>query len=848
MMNKFFFILIISFFCSGIVAQSILTQGTDSLTTDYKNPKEFVIEEITVKAPDSFDKKLLAALSGLSKGEKIRIPGDDIPNAIKNLWKMGLFKDVQIHATRVEQGKIYLHISVTERNRLSYYKYKDRKDISKNEADDLSEKMRLNGEMMVTEELIKTSEEIATEFFRENGYLDAKVWIVQVPDSAKPNHVVFILHHTRGPKIRIKDIVFYGNTQVKAGKLRRKMKETKRRRWYTFQSAKFFESEYEKDKDALMVEYADKGMRDAKILKDTLYKVSPDRIILEITIDEGKKYYFRNISWVGNSKYTTKDLTRALGIKKGEVYNQGLLESRLYMNASSTDISSLYMDDGYLFFQVTPVEILVEGDSIDVELRVYEGKQAIIDDVTITGNTKTNDKVIIREVRTKPGQLFRRSDIIRTQRELAALGYFDPEKMSVNPVPNPADGTVDIEYVVEEKPNDQLELSGGFGAGRVVGTLGVSFNNFSGKGFFKKGAWAPVPSGDGQRLSIRAQSYGVGYWSVNASFTEPWLGGKKPNSLTVTTYHSEQTNGQKKWTSRKDKELNPLRQSLGISGVSVGLGKRLTWPDDFFQFYAEANYKYYLLDNYRAFFSFNDGYSRDLNLRFVLSRNSVDFPIYDFPTSGSVISLTTGFTPWLRSLFTKTDFTTIGDQEKYKWLEYYKFKFTGSWFTKLFGKERKNALVLNTRIGFGLLGTFDKDYGLSPFERYYLGGSGLTGFSLDGREIIALRGYDDQSVSPPNGAASIVKYTMEFRYPLSLNPSALVYAMAFAEAGNSWSTFKEFNPFSVKRSAGVGVRVFLPMFGLLGLDYGWRFDEIPTAPFMQRSQLHFTIGMNLGEL
>lgn len=828
----------------------VITVGgsSDSVAVDYGNPKEYVIADITVQAPDAFDKNLLVALSGLVKGDKIRIPGDPISNAIKNLWKTGLFKDVQVYATRMNAGMVYLNIRVAERNRLNYYKYANRNDISKSEAEDLSEMMHLQHGMMVTDEMIKTSEQIVQDFLIEKGYLDAKVWIEQKPDTAKKDYVVFIIHHKRGPKIRISDIVFHGNTQVKSGKLRRKMKETKRKRWYTFASAKFYESEYEKDKLALLEQYADKGMRDAKISKDTLYRISPKRILLEITIDEGRKYYFRNISWVGNAKYSTKDLNKILNIKKGDVYDQSLLEARLFMNAGGTDVSSLYMDDGYLFFQVTPVEILVEGDSIDLELRVYEGKQAIIDQVTITGNSKTNDKVVMREVRTRPGQLFRRSDIIRTQRELAALGYFDAEKMQVNPKPNPADGTVDIEYVVEEKPNDQLELSGGFGAGRVVGTLGVSFNNFSGKNFFKRSAWTPIPSGDGQRLSIRAQSYGIGYQSYNMSFTEPWLGGKKPNSLSVTVYHSVQTNGQKKYSSRKPDVLNPNRQALTITGVSVGFGKRLSWPDDFFQLYLEGSYKYYDLNNYRAFFSFNDGYSQDPSLRMVLSRNSMDFPAFDYPTSGSNISLTTQFTPFIRSLFTDLDLTDITDQEKYKFLEYYKVKFTGSFFTKLLGRERKNALVLNTRIGFGLLGAFNKDYGLSPFERFYLGGSGLTGFSLDGREIIALRGYDDQSVSPTTGAASIVKYTMELRYPISLNPSAMVYGMAFAEAGNSWSTFREFNPFSVKRSAGIGVRVFLPMFGLLGLDYGWRFDDIDRSPFMQRSQLHFTIGMNLGEL
>jgi outer membrane protein insertion porin family len=847
-MNKNPLLLLATIFISVFAfAQPITVGGGDSLFVDYQNPQEYEIAEITVEAPPAFDKNLIIAVSGLIRGDKIKIPGETVANAVKNLWKQGLFKDVQIHATKRVGKLIYLNIRVVERPRLFAFRFDPPKEIKKGDADDLREKLNLIKGMVVTEDLMSNSKHIIEEFYIDKGYLNVKVDVLQQADTGR-NVVTLVFKIKKGYKVKVQDIVFHGNKEIKTRKLHRLMKETKRYHWWNvFNTAKFYEEEYEKDKAAIIAKYLDKGMRDAKILRDTVYQVSPNRVKIEIFFEEGKKYYFRNISWVGNSKYSSKTLSQVLGIKRGDVYNQSLLDSRLNMNATNTDITSLYMDDGYLFFQINPVETNVEGDSIDIELRIYEGKQAIINKVTIVGNTKTNDRVIMREIRTRPGQLFRRSDIIRTQRELAGLGYFDPEKMQVNPTPNPSNGTVDIEYVVEEKPNDQLELSGGFGAGRVVGTLGVSFNNFSGKNLFKKGAWAPVPSGDGQRLSLRAQSYGVGYQSYNMSFTEPWLGGKKPNSFSVTLFHSLLSNGQKKYSSRDPDVLNPLRQALKTYGVSVGFGKQLKWPDDFFQIYMEANYKYYDLDNYKSFFSFNDGYAQDASLRFVLSRNDVDYPAFSFPTSGSSITGTFQFTPFIRSLFTKQDFSESSDQEKYKWLEYYKFKVTASFFTKLIGRTQK-SLVLNTRVGFGFLGSFDKNYGLSPFERFYLGGSGLTGFSLDGREIIALRGYDDQSVSPSRGAATIVKYTMELRYPISLNSSAMVYALAFAEGGNSWFTFKEFNPFSVKRSAGVGVRIFLPMFGLLGLDYGWRFDDLPTAPLMQKSQLHFTIGMNLGEL
>jgi outer membrane protein insertion porin family len=467
-------------------------------------------------------------------------------------------------------------------------------------------------------------------------------------------------------------------------------------------------------------------------------------------------------------------------------------------------------------------------------MRIYEGIQAVIRNVTIVGNTKTNDKVIMREIRTRPGQLFRRSDVIRSQRELASLGYFDPEKIEINPKPNAYDGTVDIEYKVVERPSDQVELSGGWGANRIVGTLGVSFNNFSGRNILNPSAYRPLPSGDGQKLSIRAQSNGLYFQSYNASFTEPWLGGKKPNSLSVTLYHSVQSNGLK--------ASDDNRQDVKISGVSVGYGIRLKRPDDYFQLYQEINYQYYQLNHFTSVFAFSDGYSNNLSYRITLNRNSTDQQIY--PRSGSDIKLIGQFTIPYSLFHPDRDYASLSTQERYRFVEYYKWKFTSSWFTRIAGN-----LVLNTRVGFGYLGMYNKDVGLSPFERFYLGGSGLTGYALDGREIIADRGYDDQSLTASRtGSPIIAKYTWELRYPVSLNPSATVYGLAFAEAGNTWNSKKAFNPFDVYRSAGVGVRVFLPMFGLLGLDWGYRFDNVPSAPFMQKSQVHFTIGMNLGEL
>jgi outer membrane protein insertion porin family len=504
------------------------------------------------------------------------------------------------------------------------------------------------------------------------------------------------------------------------------------------------------------------------------------------------------------------------------------------MDMEKGDVHSLYMNQGYLFSSITPVEVRIHNDTIDLEVRIYEGKQAIIKHVTVTGNTKTNDHVILREIRSKPGELFNRADIIRTQRELAQLKYFDPEKLNVNPKPNPADGTVDIEYIVEETSSDQIEMSLGWGQRMLIGTVGVSFNNFSARNLFDKKAWNPIPSGDGQKLSVRVQSNGVFYQSYSASFTEPWLGGKKPTALTVSVYRSIQTNGLGK--------ENPSRQAIVITGVTVGLGKRLKWPDDYFQLYQSISYQNYDLQNYSNVFSFNNGTSNNLSYTIGLSRNSTNFPIY--PTKGSDIGVSLQFTPPY-SLFNHKDYRYMPDAEKFEWVEYYKWKVHFSWFTGL-GKGWAQKLVLHTRAKFGFLGYYNQDIGYSPFERFYLGGDGLSGYSLDGRELIGMRGYSNNSLTPRDGFGYIggtvyTKYTLEIRYPVSTNPMATVYFMGFLEAGNAWSELSDFNPYDVHRSAGFGARIYLPMFGLLGLDWAYGFDPIPGFPGMAGSQFHFSM-------
>lgn len=849
---KILFLFLIVAFTTN--AQEVIKLGGDSTDIDFSIPKEYKIGGVRIVGAEHLDQGVLVLLSGLALDEKVNVPGDKFSTAISNLWKQGLFEDIKITG-RLQDDKVFVTITVVERPRLLKFSLKG---ITKSEADDIREKIKLYKGVVVTDRLVASTASKIKEFFVVKGNMDVKVSIKQEKVEKAENVVILAINIDKGKMIRIKDINLVGTTSIKMWKLRRTFDETKRRFWWNpFNSGKFDEDNYEKDKKSLIAKYNEKGFRDAKIVRDSIYRTprSTKRISIDIIVSEGNKYYFRNVNWVGNSKYTAKTLAEVFGIKKGDVYDQAELEQKLFMNPNGNDISSLYMDEGYLFFNVNPIETMVSGDSIDLEMRIYEGKQATINKVTIVGNSKTNDRVILREIRTKPGQLFRRSDVIRSQRELSQLGYFDPEKMNVTPTPNQATGTVDIEYTVEEKPSDQIELSGGYGGGRVVGTLGVSFNNFSGRNFFKKNAWRPLPSGDGQRLSVRAQSNGLYFQSYNISFTEPWLGGKKPNSLSVTAYYSVQTNGQKKTATDAttgEKIDNPLRQSLDIFGVSVGLGKRLKKPDDYFTLYQELNYQYYTLNNFNSIFSFSKGYSNNIYYKASIQRNNVDKPIFE--TRGSLIALTGQFTPPY-SLFNNVDYADPGltDQQRYKFVEYQKYKFTTTFYTPITnkrgadGKEARN-LVLKTSAGFGFLTSYNSKVGISPFERFYLGGSGLTGFALDGREIIALRGYDDQSLSPRTGAAFITKYSAELRFPVTLNPQATIYVLGFAEAGNSWSKAKEFNPFNVYRSAGVGVRVFLPMFGLLGFDYGWRLDDVPSNLGMQKGQFHFTIGASIGEL
>lgn len=851
---------VLFFFISSFWSTFLFSQEVDTLKKiyqvgsnnkiDYASPKEYELGPISIEGAQNFDHQAIKLLAGLRQGQPITIPGPKITEAIKNLWKEGLFSSIDIDLEKEINNVAYLKIKLTPRPKLSRFKFVG---VKRKDADKLREQISLFSGKTITENLIQSTQQKIKGYFREKGYYAASVNVKQEPDQLMANASLFTIFVEKGKKVGIEKIDIDGNISLSDWKVKKAMKDTKEKAiWRIFKRSKFSISSYEKDKLALLTKFNSVGLRDAHIVKDTVYLKDAKNLVIQIQIEEGKVYRFGDIEWIGNTKFTSGYLDTILGIKKGDIYNKSILDSRITMSQDGRDISSLYMDRGHLFFQVIPIETGVKENYISYQMRIIEGKEARVKRIIIKGNTKTNEHVIRREIRTKPGDLFNRNDIIRTQRELSQLGYFNNEAFQINPLPNPQEGTVDIEYTVEEKSSDQIELSGGYGLGRIIGTLGLTFNNFSIRNVFTKGAWEPLPSGDGQKLSIRAQTNGTAFQSYNLSFTEPWLGGKKPNSLSTWLTHSQFGNGLLK--------SNAAYGGISISGGGIGLGRRKKVPDDFFNAYYELGYQYYSVINYPNYFpSFSNGYANDISIKYVLQRNSIDNPIY--PKEGSQMTFTVKSSiPYF--LFNgNRDYTTESQQEKYKYLEYYKVKFTGSWFLPLTSDKK---LVLMPRIGFGFMGAYSATKGLTPFERFTLGGNGLSGMSqLGGREIIALRGYNDNSLSSQSSDPLISKYTLELRYPISLNPQATFYVLAFGEAGNTFPSIKSFNPFNVKRSAGVGIRVFLPMFGMLGVDYGWGFDTLDPHAQGYRIQggsdqsiqqkgyfgkLNFTIGMNLGEL
>jgi outer membrane protein insertion porin family len=828
----------------------------------YDSAKKYTLAGVEVSGIRFLDTEVLKNLSGLTIGDEITIPGDQITSALKKYWRQGLFSDVRISATKIVGNKIWLDIYLQERPRLSQKNYKG---VSKSEREDIEKKVMLLIGGQVTDNLINTAERQILGIFTAKGFYNTTVDIVQRDDTAKVNQVILDINVNKKEKVKIGKIEFIGVKSLKPSELEKAMKKTKAKKLRNFfASKKFLEDKFEEDKVNLIKKYNEKGYRDAIIVADSITRDTlRNTVHLKYWIDEGKRYYFRNIRWVGNTVYTDVQLNRVLGIKKGDIFDQKLLTKRL--SEDDDAVSNEYLNTGYLFFNLNPVEVKVESDSIDFEMRMVEGSQATINEIGIKGNTKTNEHVARRELFTRPGQLFSKENIIRSERELSQMGHFNPETIKPDVVPHPEDGTVDINYELEERANDQIELSGGWGAGMFVGTVGLKFSNFSVRNITNKKAWKPLPTGDGQALSLRAQTNGTYYQSYSFSFTEPWLGGKKPNSFTFSVYYSKQTSGNQAYNYTGNYggggygsqygsqygggygsqygsgygNYNPydyeITEKMGVIGGAIGLGYRLKWPDDFFTVYHELSYQLYVLENWKYFF-FQNGRSNNLSFKTVFGRNSTDNPLYT--KRGSNFSFMVQFTPPY-SLFSNKDYSskTLTPEERYSLIEFHKWVFKGDVFTPL---SLNSKLVLRTKFESGFLGYYNKNL-RSPFESFRLGGDGMSGYSMYGSDIVGLRGYENNSLTPANGGNIYEKITMELRYPITLSQSATIYGLGFLEAGNSWYDFTDYNPFAIKRSAGLGVRIFLPMFGLMGFDWGYGFDDGYTKG-TGGSQFHFIMG------
>ena len=819
----------------GLVARPAHAQ---QVATAGEEPRKYQLGGITVSGARSLDPNTLISLSGLRIGDVINVPGDDLGKAIRKIWAQGLVADISVSIARTEGDKLFLDFNVRERPRLSRFTFEG---ISKGQSTEIEKKIKLIRGKVVTDALLANTRTQVRKFYNNKGFLDTKVVIRQVADSALSNSVALKIDVDKGQKVRIHDIEFEGNTAFKDSKLAKQFKKTKARKSYKILTpGKFQRSEFEDDKKKLVDFYNDQGYRDAAILSDTIER-DEKGLIVKLRVNEGRKYYFRNITWTGNYLYDSKTLSSVLGIKRGTPFSKESLDKRLHYNPTGQDVESLYMNDGYLFFQLDPVETKVEGDSIDIEMRISEGVQAKVKDINIAGNTKTSDHVLRRTLRTLPGDKFNRELLIRSQREIATLGYFDPEKIGINPVPNQADGTVDINYTVVEKPSDQITLSGGWGGyAGFIGTVGLVFNNFSLRKAGDFHNWTPVPAGDGQRIALNVQANGLQYQAYSFSFTEPWLGGRKPNSLSFSLNRSVSRFGVTRFESGAD-------QFIKVNSATIGLGRQLRVPDDYFSLSNSLSFSQYQLQNYQIFPDFTTGRANNITLNTTLSRNSIDNPTYT--RRGSSLSLSVNLTPPYSAF-------KGAHPNQYEWVEFHKWMFDASWFTPLVGK-----LVLNTRAHFGYIGTYSKNREPGPFERFKMGGAGLGygggGSFLVGTEYIGLRGYDD-----PNGAYAIPtaqanrsggvaynKYVAEIRYPVSLNPAATVYVLGFAEAGNAVDVYSQYNPFKLYRSAGFGARIFMSAFGLLGFDYGRAFDTVTppqnTSTAQDFNHFHFIIGQQI---
>ena len=799
---------------------------------DYSNAQEYIVGGVKITGIKYSDPNVFVSMSGLDIGRKVTLPGVDDTKVVEKFWDLGLFSDIKVIAEKIEGNVIFLEIVFRERPRLS--KSLIIEGVRKGEVKDLNDKIKLKRGNQVTENVLNNIKTIITKHYRDKGFYNVSTDFIQKNDTTSNNGVTLKVIIDKGPKVKIAEIDFIGNDDFKDKRLRRVMKKTKQKKnnFNFFKSKKYVANNFKEDRTKLAEFYSKKGYRDFKIINDSITFVQnkDNRIMLHIRLGEGDQYFFRNITWVGNTKYTTEYLQAWLRFKKGDIYDQVGLMKRL--NIDDDAVASLYTDHGYLFSSITPVELRIDNDSVDVEMRVYEGDQATIDRVMITGNNKTNEHVVRRELRVLPGDLYSKARLMRDFRELATLGHFNPEALKPDIRPKPQNSTVDIGYGLEEKANDQLELSAGFGGGMFIGRVGVRFNNFAASRLLDPKAWRPVPSGDGQTLGISVQSNGRYYQSYNVTFVEPWLGGKRANNFSVSFYHSKMTNRSYYWTP------DGADQFYKASGVTVALGRRLKWPDDYFMLSNDVSYMRYRVKDWdgRGYYSlgFKNGTSNNINVGVTFARNSQSQPIY--PTSGSNIALSVHLTPpW--SFFNNINYASAPQSEKYKWIEYHKWNFKASWFLDLLGTGT-HRFVLATNYQFGYLGRYQKKTGYSPYEGFDMGGSGMQNYQMYGIEIVPMRGYGDGSLTPYapmseqtssdnmfSKANIYTKANMELRFPVIMQPSSTIYVVAFAEAGNAWYNFSTYSPFDLKRTAGIGVRAFLPMFGMLGIDWGYGFDH-----------------------
>lgn len=844
----------------ALAPMSLAAQEGGGVEVDYSHPVKYKVGGITVEGNTFYSDQQIISLTGLRPGMEVTVPGEELSNIVDRLWLQRYFEDVALTVDSLSMAgdSAWFCLRIKERPRVSRWTFSG---VSSSERKDIQERVNLRPGREFSEYVEKTTSDIIKRYFAEKGFLLCKVDAEVSKDTIIRNAIRVDFAIDKGEKIKVKEINFIGNEHVDDFKLARSMKKTKSNKLYNFfSSKKFNEEEYFNDKKNVISAFNEEGFRDARLVRDSIYYVEPNRLGIDLVFEEGDRYYFGDITWTGNSVYASDALNSVLAINKGDVYDVVTMNRRLYGGgkANEYDITKLYRDNGYLFFNVTPVETNIQNDSVDVELRISEGKQATLNDIIINGNTVTNEKVVRRQLFTRPGYLFSQTDFERSIREIASLGQFDPEAImsetGYSIIPNQLDNTVDLVYNVTEKPSSQLEVSGGWGGNTFVATVGVSFNNFSTKRMFDKGAWRPVPLGDAQNLAFRFQTNGTYYTALTASFTEPWLFGKKPTSLNIGAYYTRQTNSYL--------ALNILRndRQMEVFGFSASIGTRLKWPDNYFVLYNGLSWQTYKLTNwYSGYFIFDDGIAHNLSYSLNLVRNSTDQQIY--PRQGSEFSFLLQLTPPF-SLLRKFDYDADGNKvavgsykdvnydnwtssQRYKWIEYHKWKLSGAVYTRLAGD-----LVLMTRAQFGYLGYYNRNWGYSPFEGFLVGGDGMSGYSTYGSEVISLRGYENYSLTPyepsaynSNGyayAGNVYdKFTVELRYPVIMQPSSTIYVLAFLEGGNCWSDIRDFNPFQIKRSAGLGIRIYLPMLGLLGVDWGYGFD---TSDPSRRSQFHFVIG------